>query len=168
MALPPDGLSQHEPDAVQEQWCCRTSSHSHPLLPLSATKQSELTGNVLSKPSTTQRETKHWDCSLASSPIPEETLQEETSDIRRSQSRLIPSPRIEHQPEGPENTILGSLCHLAHRRCCGSCPSLGHSHSRCCPFPGGGAAGWWPDSSAPHLCEPNPVGSRIPLKPELC
>lgn len=98
-ALSHDGLSQREPSATREPWCCGTTRHSHPLLPLSATKHTELTGNLPSKPSA-RRKTRCWACSLASSPIPEETLQEEASDVRRPQSRLVPSLRIEHRPEG--------------------------------------------------------------------
>lgn len=68
------------------------------LLSLSVTKRRDLIGN-LSKPSR-MWEMKHLECTQATSSIPEETLQKETSDVRRPENRLVPSPRIKHQPEG--------------------------------------------------------------------
>lgn len=68
------------------------------LLSLSVTKHTELIGNF-SKPSKAWK-MKHLECTQATSSIPEETLQEETSDVRRPENRLVPSPRIKHQPEG--------------------------------------------------------------------
>lgn len=66
--------------------------------------------------------------------------------IWRAKAELIPNSSNKHQPGSPKHPP-GHHSGLSPciRRCWGSCLSPLWS----CPIPGGGAVGWWPDSSTP-------------------
>lgn len=137
------------------------------LLSLSVIQHMELIGNLSNRSSTW--EMKHLECTQPTSSIWEEALHEESSDVRRPENRLVPSPRIKHQQEGlnfpwkhyPElvPSSLFAMLWLLPLSMAQSFLLLPLPRRRCCRVVA--------TLLRFHLCEPNSVGSHIPLKPEL-